>query len=281
MGRVPVRRTGVPQRPLARASRGRRSPNDLSVLRDARLLREHLNHRFYAAQEQRLGRPLTDGERRVDVVEILAALEKGKQRLQRAIVKEQRRVAALAEKGHPGEMRITDEMVAAMNELHRTGVREARRELARAGVRARSYAAPRSQAIRRLINQLTGHLPSISVRVRRRSVQLQLAQESHRAILAQASRIPGALDAASRLVSSAMYSGMGDVFSASADLIGGWTYSAVMDGGTCESCSSLDGTHYDTWEDIQDVLPDGGPNPDCDGGGRCRCRAVPEGPADA
>jgi hypothetical protein len=35
---------------------------------------------------------------------------------------------------------------------------------------------------------------------------------------------------------------------------------------------------YDTLDALFEVLPDFGPNPDCLGGDRCRCRAVPMPP---
>lgn len=251
----------------------------MPVLRDDR--QAGLNARHYAAAEARLGRALHPGERHVDVVTILRELEAGKRRLHLALVKEQRRLAKEAASGrHDADMRVSDEMVKALNWLREQGKREARKELKRHGVEpAVVYARPRTARVRALLNRLSGWLPTISVRTRRRAVEMQLAGAAQSEILSAAARVPGALDAASRLVSSAYYGGMGDVFSASADLISGWTYSAILDGATCEECEAKDGTHYDSWEDAQDDMPDGGPNPDCDGDGRCRCRLVPEGPA--
>jgi hypothetical protein len=286
VARVPLRERTLrgARFPLARTRHGRRSPNALSVLRDDRALAASINDRIFAAQEEKLGRPLTRGERLIDVAQILSDLEAGKLRLAAAIRKEQRRVAGLAAKqGGTHQMVVTDEMTAALNHLHDLGRRTAKKELARHGLtnyQEREYARPRNAVVARLIHRLTSFLPTISVRTSRRAVQLNLAQESHRAILQAASRIPGALDAASRLVSSAYYSGMGDVFSGAADKISGWTYSAVLDGATCDVCAEADGTEYDTWEDAQADMPDGGPNPDCDGDGRCRCRLVPNGLAD-
>lgn len=268
---------------MAGQAHGRDGVPPLSGVRAAGTTRE-LNERLYAAAESRLGRTLHPGERHVDIATILAELDAGKHRLRRAVQKEQKRVAEQAAEGrHDVQMHVTDEMVAALNWLREQGVREARRELARHGVRpatARTFARPRTSGVRALANRLAGWLPTISVRTRGRAVQLQLAGEAQRAILESAARVPGALDAASRLVSSAYYGGMGDVFSNSASLISGWTYSAILDGGTCPPCEDMDGTHYDTWEEAEEDMPGGGPNPDCDGDGRCRCRLVPEGPAE-
>ena len=60
-------------------------------------------------------------------------------------------------------------------------------------------------------------------------------------------------------------------------LVSGWVYSALMDAATCGPCETLDNTEYPTWEAISQVLPGGGPNPECYGNGRCRCMPVPAG----
>jgi hypothetical protein len=51
-----------------------------------------------------------------------------------------------------------------------------------------------------------------------------------------------------------------------------------LDGGTCDICAPMDGTEYHSLDELYTVLPDFGPNPNCLGGGRCRCRAIPCGP---
>ena len=43
-------------------------------------------------------------------------------------------------------------------------------------------------------------------------------------------------------------------------------YSALLDSNTCDNCGDADGEEGDTPDDITDV-----PNPDCDGGDKCRC----------
>jgi hypothetical protein len=43
-------------------------------------------------------------------------------------------------------------------------------------------------------------------------------------------------------------------------------YSALLDPNTCDPCSEADGQEGETPDDIPDV-----PNPDCDGGDKCRC----------
>ena len=50
------------------------------------------------------------------------------------------------------------------------------------------------------------------------------------------------------------------------DEIGQVIYSALLDINTCEACATADGQEGATPDDIPDA-----PNPDCDGGDRCRC----------
>ncbi len=51
-----------------------------------------------------------------------------------------------------------------------------------------------------------------------------------------------------------------------ADEISSVQYSALLDSNTCDTCGDADGEEGDTPDDIPDV-----PNPDCDGGDKCRC----------
>lgn len=89
------------------------------------------------------------------------------------------------------------------------------------------------------------------------------------------SKVPGAMAIAADLVSSPFDTGLADVFAQTANLFDAWQYTAIMDAGTCGPCADADGTVYDTWEEAMADMPDGGPNPDCDGDMRCRCRLVP------
>src|SRR5436309_857669 len=68
-------------------------------------------------------------------------------------------------------------------------------------------------------------------------------------------KVPGALDVASRIVSSAAFAGIGDVYDANAGLFDAFMYSAVMDAATCDPCAELDGESFESWDAIQEVLP--------------------------
>ncbi len=60
--------------------------------------------------------------------------------------------------------------------------------------------------------------------------------------------------------------GRQDGYEAYAEEIGEVLYSALLDPNTCDQCSSADGESGATPDDITAV-----PNPDCDGGDKCRC----------
>lgn len=88
-----------------------------------------------ADAEARLGRKLTDGEKRIDIVGIDRDLKNGKQRLHEAVAAEQRRAAtAYAEKREPIQLKVTDEMMAALEDLYDAGVQHATTELEAAGI---------------------------------------------------------------------------------------------------------------------------------------------------
>ena len=72
--------------------------------------------------------------------------------------------------------------------------------------------------------------------------------------------------AASKGANEAFADGRADGYEEHADEIAAAIYSALLDMSTCENCAAADGQEGATPADIIDV-----PNPDCDGGDRCRC----------
>jgi hypothetical protein len=72
--------------------------------------------------------------------------------------------------------------------------------------------------------------------------------------------------AASKGVNEAFADGRDDGYEAHKDEIGSVIYAAILDINTCEACADADGEEGATPDDIP-----GAPNPDCDGGDRCRC----------
>ena len=53
------------------------------------------------------------------------------------------------------------------------------------------------------------------------------------------------------------------------DEIASYIYSALLDVNTCEACAAADGQESESEDGIPAV-----PNPDCDGGDKCRCVVV-------
>jgi hypothetical protein len=71
---------------------------------------------------------------------------------------------------------------------------------------------------------------------------------------------------ASKGASEAFAEGRSAGYEEHADEIASVIYSAMLDINCCETCADADGEEGTTPEDIPDV-----PNPDCDGGDKCRC----------
>lgn len=71
---------------------------------------------------------------------------------------------------------------------------------------------------------------------------------------------------ASKGTNEAFAEGRADGYEEHKDEIQAVIYSALLDMNTCEACAAADGQEGATPEDIPDV-----PNPDCDGGDKCRC----------
>ncbi len=72
--------------------------------------------------------------------------------------------------------------------------------------------------------------------------------------------------AASKGANEAFADGRAEGYAEYADEIGEVQYSALLDWNTCENCQAADGEVGPTPEEVTAV-----PNPDCDGGDKCRC----------
>lgn len=237
------------------------------------------------AEHRVVGRPLRQAEQAIDIVGLDRALNQAKDELEQAIDAEVRRAARRWQLTRVlPRLRRTAAMVAPLKRLHELGVTEAALELERLGYQdvrrgsaARAYAAPDplpGGGFESLLNTLDRALVGLRVRVDEELVTADLADASSGALARALVKI-GGRDIASRVVSTALYSGMALTFEENEDLIPCWEYSSVLDGATCPVCAPLDGTEYRSLEALFQVLPNFGPNPRCHGGGRCRCRAVP------
>jgi hypothetical protein len=221
----------------------------------------------------------------VDVDSTSLALDTAKEDVAEAIRDEVQRVVGIARRTRVPHVRLqlTQDMVDPLVALYQWGRDEARREIARGGWTPVALASPPANLdevpddIRPVVLALSASLERLEVGVGRDLRDVLQATPGTPAGMAarRLLDVPGALDAASYLVTPSYVAGVDDVYRANEDLFGGWLYSAVLDGGTCGECRSKDGTVYDTLEELYEDLPDFGPNPLCAGGSRCRCRGVP------
>lgn len=246
-----------------------------------------LEHRHAVAMaEQRLGRPLSTIERGLDLVGLDRDLSNAKDQLEREIERAKKKaILRHLRDGGPVVVRTTPRMRSILRALYRAGQRHARAEIRAAGKTPFPTGTRLSSRDPDAVEaRLAALLREYSQRLRRRvdavplehgEVGVSIGDLASTSVGRAALDIPGARDVASRIVSTGLFSGVGDVYDSNAGLFDGWMYSAVMDAATCEVCSEADGTTYATWEEAMADLPDGGPNPDCDGEGRCRCRVVP------
>jgi hypothetical protein len=234
--------------------------------------------------ERTIGRELRQAEHVVDVFLLNSALEQAKADLFKAIRAEQRRAvrrAVLSDSklDMPIHFAFTPAMAAPLDRLRALGKREARAEFARAGydIPARSMIAEPTPGPEGPHGYVRNEIAALKVKIRKQRVSLEAGGAAQDAILAALYTVPGAMDIASRVVSTALNEGFSSTFSDLAGVVKGWEYSAILDDGTCDECEGHDGEQYATWDDAMEVMPDGGPLPDCAGGGRCRCRIVPLG----
>jgi hypothetical protein len=223
-----------------------------------------------ARVEARVGRKLTAAERHVDVEAIDALLNTAKDDLDAAITAEQRRVARLFADGKHGRIEATKAMLAVLDRLRSEGKAHAQAELASMGYTVKK--TRRHSAADDLELRLRARLFHLTVKVQQAELGLDLSTIAQDAIERALVKVLGARSIAADLVAPAFDAGLGETFEEHADLVEGWEYSAVLDAGTCDPCGEHDGEQFDSWDAIQEVLPGGGPNPDCDGGDRCRCR---------
>lgn len=223
--------------------------------------------------ERRIGRPLTPAEQHMQVEDINDLYEKAKDLLTLEIQREQRRLALVLASGDRGGLEATPRMLSILRTLRRHGAAHARRELHSMGHPVRPAARAFAVSDDHLDGRLRHRLADLTVKIEEAAVNVSLGDVAVDAIQRAALNVLGARAIAADLIAPAFDAGLADTFENHPDLQ--FQYSAVLDSATCDPCSTLDGQIYESWAAIQEVLPDGGPNPECDGGDRCRCRPVP------
>lgn len=231
-----------------------------------------------------IGRRLRLAEHAIDVLRLDRALNTAKDEVERAVRAEVGRAARVSlRRDAQLRLQVTRGMLRPLERLYRIGREEALLELARAGYTPRHAASGRKyedaafhyHPLDPLRYRIRDLLDLLGIRATREAVTLDLSGLTADAIARALMRLPGGRDLASRVVSTALFSGMGQTFEENEGLVSGWQRTAVLDGGTCGPCDESDGTEYATWADAQTDMPDGGPAVNCEGGPRCRCRLVP------
>lgn len=224
-------------------------------------------------------RDLTESERAIDILGIDARLNAAKDALERAVEAEKRRaIRASWRRGRMWRLQTTEPMRRILRGLLRFGRREARAELDRLGY-SRAFAVARDEeddvALARAFGILQGKMRDLEIKIGSEAVSADINGVAGNELVRALYRVAGSRDVASQVVSTAFATGLGMTFEENEDLVSGWQYTAVLDGGLCANCSAFDGRTYRTWREAEADLPDGGPNPLCLGQGRCRCRLVP------
>ncbi len=225
-------------------------------------------------------RALTAAERHIDAERAAAKLDTATDHLERLVRAEMARSASHAVHGRP-HVAVTPAMLRVLVRLEREGRRDARAEAASMGVRtptdfAAADVSPRIRGLAALLGRILDALGRAMAREAADALALGATRSRARVV---AARISGARAASRGVVTRAYFGGHAELYEKAAGVFPAWQYTAVLDGGTCPQCKPLDGKVYPTWDAILVVLPDGGPNPACLGGNRCRCRAVPIPPA--
>lgn len=242
--------------------------------------------------ERTIGRPLRQAEHVIDVFALTRALDTAKELVEQAVKREQARAIRHAIRtGHPIRLEVTRGILQPLETLYRLGVEEAQAELERAGylpasseISSRYLEAAKPKHDRldplaiNLESQLNGFSTKLVVEQERLLVQLQTTHHGAvgKALADALLKVLGARSIAASVVSTALFTGMGTTFEENQAIIGDWEISAVLDAGTCDECAAYDGETFDSWDAIQEFLPNGGPAIYCLGGDRCRCRAVPQ-----
>lgn len=230
----------------------------------------------------RWGRELRDWERFMSLEEIDTAITGARERFQEAAGEEARAlasefaVAAMAGKVQPKASKDLGEKIdAELQRLYRTGRATVADELdrQRGGSAIGLTHEADADALRRLKNRARLAAESITARVWQavsRSVlgrggDLSAAQAAGEIEAAAAIRAEAQLHA-----SAALNAGRSDQADLQRDEIDGSRYTSILDKNRCSSCATADD---DVLRQLNDPvrLARKPPNPQCHGGGRCRC----------
>lgn len=232
-----------------------------------------------------LGHPTVGEHPVIDVAGITKSYAIQESYLERAVRAEARRALRRWADGGPMRLEATERMGEALLGMYRAGQRNARSEMKGLGVTPPVHLAAiddLSLPMRLVatIDRLRAQLTATGARLERAAKEATFSGVVRNSLdvdgLLRSTGVRGAIDG---LLPSSLTAGLADTYEGAQGAFDGWEYSAVLDGGTCDECEPRDGETYQTLDEAYAVLPGFGPNPDCFGGWRCRCRLVPIGPS--
>jgi hypothetical protein len=215
----------------------------------------------------------------IDVIRVTAAFDVNHDLLEQEVRRQiKRRIRAWQRTGKWHGIDVTDGMAVALTRMYRVGVRGGKKEAKSLGVNTGSFGFFTPRRLTGLFDRFRAQLTRVNLDV---AWALRTTTGAEDSLVRAGIDVTGILEnvgirrAVAGLLPEAYTAGLADTFEAAADAFDGWEYTSVLDGGTCDQCRPHDGERYRTLEDAYKVLPNFGPNPECRGGWRCRCRLVP------
>lgn len=239
-------------------------------------------------------------ERCLALSEIVGALDKGRDEIAGAMRRARGRVTAeIVQKLFAAPVaqmhrvsiepdgKLTAEIETTLSGLYDFGVAQVGAELQRqrsgaapadaATVRQAVVAAARGKrdplgvyadaAVSEFENGITARAVNVALDWRRRPGEMTVGEQIQRVQEELDKQSDKWVDGvASKGANEAFADGRADGYEQHADEIGSVIYSALLDINCCENCLAADGAEGATPDDIPDA-----PNPDCDGGDKCRC----------
>lgn len=214
--------------------------------------------------------------------EIAAALRRARPRVQAEII--HKLVGAPVRTMHrvsvAPDQKLLDEIESVLHTVYQFGFEQVgqERDRQRAGkppesasqIRAADKRDPlglyADAAVAEFTNNLTQRATNVTLDLKRKAdlTTGEIIQQAGQTLDEQSDRWIDAVG--SKAANNAFADGRSDAYEQYKDEIERVIYSALLDINTCEACADADGQEGETEDDVPDV-----PNPDCDGGDRCRC----------
>jgi len=210
--------------------------------------------------------------------EIAAALRRARARVQKEVVNKlvNTPVARLHRVSIASDEKLLAEVEGRLQGVYEFGAAQVGEERGRqlqtaATIRAADIRTPLGIYADGVVGEFTNNLIARAVNVALDWMRRPAGATKGETILSIEGELDGQSDkwmdgVASKGTNEAFAEGRADGYEEHKDEISSVIYSALLDLNTCEACAAADGEEGATPGDIADV-----PNPDCDGGDKCRC----------